>query len=223
MLTVSTAIPCGQHPDDRSSWRPVVRGHTILSSLLWLAVASIGGCGPKVTRLDMGTPVDLSGYWNDTDSRLTTEEMVHDALTRPWLKDFTDSAGRSPVVLFNGIDNLTAEHIAQETFLNSIERELLNTGRIVFVADTIARGRLRAERADQATHALVRTRRGSNTELGADYLLDGMISYIEDAASTKQLRVYQVDMRLVSLGDNRVVWAGQKVIRKLVSRQHVRP
>ena len=45
-------------------------------------------CARQVTRLDEGTQIDLSGRWNDTDSRLVAEEMVKDGLSRPWISDF---------------------------------------------------------------------------------------------------------------------------------------
>jgi hypothetical protein len=35
-----------------------------------LAVAGVGCGGKTVSRVDPDTTIDLSGYWNDTDSRL---------------------------------------------------------------------------------------------------------------------------------------------------------
>ena len=40
------------------------------------------GGGKQVTRLDTESVTDLSGKWNDTDSRLVAEEMINDCLTR---------------------------------------------------------------------------------------------------------------------------------------------
>ena len=193
-------------------------------SARWVLVALVLGCAPRaVSRLDDATPVDLSGYWNDTDSRLVTEELVSDAAARPWLAEFTAARGRPPVVLFDGISNRSAEDIPQETFLNAIQRALLNDGRIRFVAAPAARARLRAERADQAGNATAATRNAVGAELGADFILGGTISYIEDQSGRTQLRVYQVDLQLLSLQDNRIVWSGSKVIRKIVGRTGVRP
>ena len=36
----------------------------------------------KVKREEINKKVDLSGSWNDTDSRLVAEEMVKDCLAR---------------------------------------------------------------------------------------------------------------------------------------------
>jgi hypothetical protein len=48
-----------------------------------IAAALILGCaGPKVKRTEVDETIDLSGRWNDTDSRLVAEEMIQDCLSR---------------------------------------------------------------------------------------------------------------------------------------------
>ena len=51
-------------------------------------------------------------------------------------------------------------------------------------------------------------------EAGADYMLMGTINTIIDASGSEQIRFYQVDLTLVSLADNRIVWTGQKKLKK---------
>ena len=55
------------------------------------------GCGheTKVTRVDTGVVTDLSGRWNDTDSRMVAEGMIKDALQYPWLGNF-EKANQTP-------------------------------------------------------------------------------------------------------------------------------
>ena len=52
-------------------------------------------------------PVDRSGRWNDTDSRLTAEALIKDALDRPWSQRFTQVVGRKPVVVVGTVLNST--------------------------------------------------------------------------------------------------------------------
>ena len=59
-------------------------------------------------------------------------------------------------------------------------------------------------------------------ELGADFMLKGSINTIVDMEGTTQLRYYQVDLNLISLRDNRIVWVGQKKIKKLVKNSKLR-
>ncbi len=47
----------------------------ILSLLLILGFTGCGS-GPKVIRKDVDTTIDLSGRWNDADSRMVSEAMI---------------------------------------------------------------------------------------------------------------------------------------------------
>ena len=63
---------------------------TLRFSGLALAALLISGCaGTKVDRVTHDSVIDLSGRWNDTDSRLVAEEMLRDCLNAPWLAAYT--------------------------------------------------------------------------------------------------------------------------------------
>ena len=70
-----------------------------IKSLILLVVIStvIASCASrKVTRVDPAEQIDLSGRWNDTDSRQVAEEMTRDVLSKPWLERFTGQQQRPP-------------------------------------------------------------------------------------------------------------------------------
>ena len=50
---------------------------------LWLALMSLVACSTQVKRVGVDTDIDLSGEWNDVDSRLVAEEITKDVLSRP--------------------------------------------------------------------------------------------------------------------------------------------
>ena len=177
---------------------------------------------PEVDRIDADTTTDLSGDWNDTDSRLVSEEMVRDALSHPWIANFIRDNQHQPAVIVGEIRNLTHEHINVKTFVNDIERVLINSGRVKFVASSDERQEIRDERRDQDLHATESSRNPAGRELGADYMLKGDISTIIDAVAKKQTRYYQVDLTLISLADNRKVWIGQKKIKKAIKNPQYR-
>ena len=190
--------------------------------MLVLASFLVAGCGTKVTRIDADETTDLSGAWNDTDSRLVAEEMIADALSRPWTSNFAGETGRAPAVIVGTVRNFSHEHINMNTFIADMERALVNSGRIEFVASSEERGEIRAERVDQDLNASEETRNEAGQELGADFMLKGQINTIVDADGDEQVRYYQVDLTMISLADNRKVWLGQKKIKKLVENGKVR-
>jgi penicillin-binding protein activator len=187
-----------------------------------LTAVTLSACNPKVTRVESDTVTDLSGNWNDTDSRLVADEMVQDALSRAWLPRFSQKAGKVPTVIVGEVRNLSHEHINTRTFIADIERALVNSGEVEFVASSQERKEIRDERMDQDMNAAEETRKAMGQEAGADFMLKGSINTIVDAVSGEQARFYQVDLTLIDLASNRKVWLGQKKIKKTVEKSGVR-
>ena len=198
----------------------MIHGLSVRAGLALLAFAAVSACSTTVERLDLSEAKDLSGAWNDTDSRLVSEEMIRDSLSRAWLQEWS---GRSkPAVIVGEVRNLSHEHINVNTFTLDVERALINSGKVDFVATKTERKGIREERKDQDIHAREDTRNPMGKELGADFMLTGTINTIVDPSGSTQVRFYQVNMTLISLADNRKVWIGQKEIRKLVTRSQLR-
>lgn len=201
--------------------------HSPLNFRAWPALfltmlVVLTGCGAetKVTRVDSGLVTDLSGRWNDTDSRMVAEAMVKEALGTPWLNNFTrDHRGKQPVVVVGMITNKSHEHINTQTFVTDLQRELVNSQKVTFVAGRGEREEIRQERAEQAAHAREDTQKSPGKELGADYMMKGYISTILDEADGTKAVYYQVDLELVDLESNVKAWFGQKKIKKVVERK----
>lgn len=198
-----------------------VRSYISLSVIV-LGLALAAGCATKVERIGVDTVKDLSGNWNDTDSRLVAEEMIKDVTTAPWLARFKQEYKKSPALIVGEIRNLSHEHIAVNAFVGDIERNLINSGEVHFVASKSERQDVREERKDQDLNASEDTRKAMGKELGADLMLKGEINTIVDADGDKKVKFYQVDLTLISLVDNRKIWVGQKKIKKLVEKNSLR-
>lgn len=189
---------------------------TLISLTAILAVAA--GCGKKVTRVDASEVTDLSGQWNDTDSRLVSREMIDDVLSRRWLSKFNREQGKAPVVIVGKVRNLSHEHINTRTFIRDLEKELINSGEVQFVASATEREEIRTERRDQDLNASESTRKQMGNETGADFMLKGTINTIVDAVKGEQARFYQIDLTLINLESNQKVWVGQKKIKKTIEK-----
>ena len=192
--------------------------------LVALVVLSLAGCAQetKVTRVDSGVVTDLSGRWNDTDSRMVAESMVKEALEYPWLNGFSASKHRQPVVVVGTIQNSSHEHINVNTFVTDLERELTNSQKVTFVAGKGDREELRTERKEQAMYAREDTQKAPGKEIGADYMMIGTINTILDEAEGTKAVFYQVDLEMVDMANNKKVWLGQKKIKKIISKSRVK-
>jgi uncharacterized protein (TIGR02722 family) len=189
--------------------------------LVALALLSLAGCAQetRITRVDSGVVTDLSGRWNDTDSRIVAESMVKEALEYPWLNNFSSSKQRQPVVVVGTIQNNSHEHINVNTFVTDLERELTNSQKVTFVAGKGDREELRTERKEQAMYAREDTQKAPGKEIGADYMMKGTIATILDEADGTKAVFYQVDLQMVDLENNAKVWYGQKKIKKVVEKK----
>jgi len=186
---------------------------------LGLAISLFSGCAThKVERVDTTEAIDLSGRWNDTDSRLVAEEMVNQVLGGAWISNHQEeNSGKKPVVVVGLVYNKSHEHISAETFIKNVERAFINSGRVRLVQAGDKREELRRERAAQQEFASSATAKGWGKELGADFMLNGDINSIVDTHKKERVNFYKVNLELSNLESNEIVWIGDKEIKKYIT------
>ena len=187
-----------------------------LSSTIILALI-MGSCSRKVTRVAPEKEIDLSGRWNDVDSKLVAEELTKQILGERWLIEFTQkNPDKKPVLICGFVNNKTSEHIEAETFIKNIERSFINSGLVKLVQGGEKREAIRSERADQQDNASKSTMKKFGMEMGADYMIQGDINSIIDSYKKDKVVYYQVNLELSHLQTNEVVWVGEKKIKKAI-------
>jgi hypothetical protein len=191
----------------------------LLASTAFIAITVISiSCARKVTRIDPSEQVDLSGRWNNTDSRLVADEMIDNILKEKWLGDHQQGHnGQKPVVIVGFVSNKSHEHIEAETFVKDVEQSFIKSGRVRLVQGGKKREELRAEKADQQTNASASSMKKFGLEQGADFILQGTINSIVDSQKRKKVVYYQVNLELTNIQSNEVVWIGDKKIAKYVT------
>jgi len=189
------------------------------SLVFWLFAGCFGGpSGPEVTRVAVDEDVRIGDAWNDTDSRLVSTEMVEDLLSRTWLDDWRENQGAKPRFRVGRVVNKSHDHIPTDTFIKDLERELINSGDVDFVASSNQKGALTEEKLYQAEAASLETQKAIGRELGADFLLVGQINSIVNQSEGKTLKFYQVELEVINIESGVKVWMGQKKIKKVVER-----
>jgi len=170
----------------------------------------------KVNRIDPSEVKDLSGRWNDTDSRLAAEQLTTQVLSERWLPEYQTGTGKRPVVVVGLMQNKSHEHINAETFIKDIEREFIKSGRVRVVQAGEKREELRRERSEQAEFASPETVKKWGRELGADFIMQGTINSITDSYKKEQIVYYQINLELTNIETNEIVWIGEKKIKKYI-------
>lgn len=194
---------------------------TLLSALALAAGLTISGCSStQVQRVNENTVTDLSGRWNETDSRLTAEEITAELMEHAWYSTYaSENAGKKPVIIVGMIVNKSHEHISTETFSKDIEKAIINSGRMKLVQAGNMREEVRAERADQQNFASQSTMKKFGLENGADFMLQGTINSIVDQAGKEKTVYYQIDLELTNIQTNDKVWIGDKKIKKYIGKK----
>ena len=189
-----------------------------IGTLVVLTIALINGCANrKITRVDPNETIDLSGRWNDSDSRLVSEEMIGDLLTSAWIPRYLKANDKRPVVVVGLVENKSHEHINSETFIKDVEKAIIRDGNIRLVVAGEKRNELRKERAEQQDYASPETTKKWGKELGADFILQGTINSIVDSYKKQKVVTYQIDLQLTNIETTEVVWMGDKKINKQIS------
>jgi hypothetical protein len=213
----SAGHPPGRHAPVSASRRSA-RAALALGALLTLAA-----CGStRVARIDPASVTDLSGRWNDADSRLVANALIEQSLGADWSARWSAAnGGRVPTVIVGPFANRTLEHIPVQTFTRDLERAYVTSGAVRIVASAEERSSVRAERADQQVNAVAESRARLAMEQGAQFMLQGDVQAIEDAQGRERVVTYQVDATLVDLTSNAKVWVGQHKIKKYVDRRRI--
>lgn len=191
---------------------------TIKISILALVLLTFGvqSCSRKVTRVDPDKEIDISGKWNDVDSKLTAEAMIEQSLSEVWLKNFMVAKKEKPVVIVGFVKNKSHEHIEAETFIKDLEKAFIKSQKVRIVQGGDKREELRGERADQQDNSSESTMKKWGLEVGADFIMQGSINSIVDAIDRKKVVFYQIDLELTDMQTNEIVWIGDKKIKKMV-------
>ena len=186
-----------------------------------LVVPFVFGCSPSIKRVETNLVKDVGGGWNDTDAQMVAAEMINDCLNAGWYNKTLLKLGQEPVVIVGTVSNNSMEHINTDVFVEEIQRALINSGKVEFVASKSERGEVRTERLEQDEFASEETRKAFGKEIGADFMLSGTLNSVVDKSGKKALVFYQVNMKLINLETNQIVWNGQKQIKKYVKRSKV--
>lgn len=184
--------------------------------VLVVLVLTLFSCARTVTRIEPDKQIDLSGRWNDSDSRQVADQMIHDLFKADSYKKYADGLGHKPVIIVGIIKNKTSEHIDAGNFVKKFEYVIHNSGLADLVESDEFRDKLRQERADQQDFADPATVAKWGKELGADVMLFGEINSESDVYQKKKVVNYITTLFLTDIETSKRIWYGQNEIKKFV-------
>ena len=181
-----------------------------------LVVLILFSCARSVSRIDPSQQIDLSGRWNDSDSRMVANKMVTELLGSDKFKDYSKTLGKKPSIIVGLIRNKTSEHIDADNYIKKIELSIYNSGIADLVGSDSFRDKLRQERADQQDFASSTTASQWGKEVGANLMLFGEMTSETDVYNKKRVVNYITTLFLTDIETNKRVWYGQEEIKKYI-------
>ncbi|MBS1556866.1 MAG: penicillin-binding protein activator LpoB [Bacteroidetes bacterium] len=180
----------------------------------WVVIGLFSSCARSVTRIDPNQQIDLSGRWNDSDSRQVSKKMINDLLASDKFKEYSKSLGKKPAIIVGLIRNKTSEHIDADNYIKKIELAIYNSGVADLVESGTFRDKLREERAQQQDFANPSTVAQWGKETGANLMLFGEMTSETDVYNKRRVVNYVTTLFLTEMETNKRVWVGQHEIKK---------
>lgn len=179
-------------------------------ALLCLALAVTAACGGTTVQYGDAEDVEtVNANWGSTDLQATAQKMTQSLLDSDWIR----LAQAKPKIRLREVKNLTNEHIDTKAITDTIRVDLMQSGRVRFLADDGNLDQVFAER-DFTESA---TRRGENKLLtDTDYIISGSVRSITKSSANKKQRdnYYLIIMEMIDPQSGELVWSGKNEIRK---------
>jgi uncharacterized protein (TIGR02722 family) len=173
-------------------------------------------CARQVTRVNPDESYDLSGRWNDMDSKTVANAMISDLIASEKFKEYAKKKGKKPTLIVGIISNKTSEHIDAAAYIKKFEVAIFNSGVADLVESDEFRDKLRNERAQQQDFASAATMAKWGEEVGADVMLFGEMTSETDVYNKKRVVNYVTTLFLTDMETNKRVWYGQHEIKKFI-------
>ena len=173
-------------------------------------------CARKVSRVDPSKEINLSGRWNDSDSRMVADKMIADLTSSERFKEYVKNKGSKPAIIIGLVKNKTSEHIDSDNYIKKLEAAIFNANIANLVESDEFRDKLRVERAQQQEYADPATVKQWGKETGADLILFGEMTSETDVYNKDRVVNYVTTLFLTDMETNQRVWYGQQEIKKQI-------
>lgn len=183
-----------------------------LYKIFLFILISIIGCSPA-SKTEKDTSIqERNVAWDESDSESVADSLVLILLQAEWNKNFSQK--NKPIIVVGKIDDNSNENIDTSLLAKYLERSLLNSGKVSFIADKQKRENIRNHRKNRADFT-------DNIQfikylklLKANFFLDGELNLSIDSSAIQTQKTYKLDVELLNTKDASIVWQDRVIINK---------
>ena len=188
-----------------------------------LSASFLAGCATNPTYGDPNEVRTYSTRFTHSDYEQTAAAMVDSLKSNPnFLANIEDfkaaNPGQRPKIFVSSVKNDTRDiTLKVDVITDAIKTGVVNTGLFRFVGNEQA---VTARKFDEANGVLVApgASSGFSNQTGADYVLTGTITQLDDEGGRTREKVYILAMQLDNLRTGEIDWMDRKPIRKYSQR-----
>jgi len=170
------------------------------------------GCSPtSKTEKDQIIPAKII-VWDEIDSEIIADSLISISLQSDWNKNF--SKKRKPIIVVGKIVSTSDEIIDVSLLAKDIERSLINSGKVTFIADKQKREDIRNDRKNKDDFTDEKKFIKYLKSLKSDFFISGNFNSIVDSTSIPVEKRYTLNAEIISTKNASVVWKGTQDIVK---------
>lgn len=195
----------------------------ILQSMLAAVLGLTAGCGPQAfVKGDYDKDVEktnlLSDQWSETDMQQAVKDMVASLAQHPAVMN----AKTPPIVMVQGIQNKTSEHIDTESVTDMLRVELMKMGKMSFVNKQGRSGVTEElDYQEQSGHFNETNKKKKGGQIAADFYIDGRLDSIVQEVGKDKTVYYKLTLQMTNFNTNLMVWTDHKQIRKIYKKKTI--
>jgi len=181
---------------------------------------TMSGCAstPVVSYGDVTAMQTVSTDFSSSDLQQIAGTMVDSLLIFPEVVEVANQ--RRPVLLVEVVKNKTMQHIDTESVTDTIRTKLIRSGKFRFIDRTTDDAAVNEIKTQQNSGLVDKAKSVAvGQQYGAEYILTGNISEIEQSSNRVRDVYYKFTLNLKNLTTGILEWSDEKEIRKTAKRR----
>ncbi len=185
----------------------IIAFNIILSIMIFII-----GCSPaSKTEKNQIIPAKII-VWDEIDSEIIADSLISISLQSDWNKNF--SKKRKPIIVVGKIVSTSDEIIDVSLLAKDIERSLINSGEVTFIADKQKREDIRNDRKNKDDFTDEKKFIKYLKSLKSDFFISGNFNSIVDSTAIPVEKRYTLNAEIISTKNASVIWKGTQDIVK---------
>ena len=188
------------------------RNKSLTLAIILIIILILSSCAPTSETVKDKSIPELKLNWNEKDSESISDTLILSSLGAEWNEKFPKS--KKPIIVVGNIEDKSEDNIDVSLLAKNLERSLINSGEVSFIASKEKREMIRADRKNFEDFADNDKFIKYMKPLKADFFMSGTIISQVDSSVAPIRKKYELNVNIIYTKNASVVWEGVQSITK---------